>query len=93
MTEKLETARTFDERAEVAAQELHRCPGLSHIPLETIRQAAVLFARRLMLADVYKPNGKYNGPLTLIKCTEKMIRNLGEYYELDKVRSEFLNAC
>lgn len=70
---------------EVAAQELHRCPDLAAIPLETLRAAAISFAHRLMVADTYKPAGKYNGPLTLIKCTEKMIRNLGEYYELDKV--------
>ncbi|XP_055354920.1 fatty acid synthase-like [Paramacrobiotus metropolitanus] len=85
LTEKLQAARSFEERVDVTAQELQRCPQLSHIPLETLRTAAVQFAERLMVADVYKPTGKYNGPLTLVKCSEKMIRNLGEYYELDKV--------
>lgn len=83
-------ATGFEAKTKVAIEELHRCPQLRHIAAADFSEAANLFAQRLIAADTYKPACKYTGKVTLIKCSEKMIRNLGEVYELDKVRQEAL---
>ncbi|OQV25865.1 Fatty acid synthase [Hypsibius exemplaris] len=87
LTDMLTAASNFDERVQVAVKELQRCDALQHLSDEVLRAAIVSFSQRLKIADVYKPDRKYSGPITLIKCSEKMMRNLGEYYELDKVSS------
>ena len=70
-------------------QELLRCADLQGLGADALRQATLAFAQRLRIADVYKPATQFDGPVTLIKCSEKMMRNLGEFYELDKVKLIF----
>ncbi|GAU91939.1 hypothetical protein RvY_04096 [Ramazzottius varieornatus] len=92
LQEKLAAATGFEAKTKVAIEELHRCPQLRHIQGADFSEAANLFAQRLIAADTYKPARKYTGKVTLIKCSEKMIRNLGEVYELDKVCTTKLNV-
>lgn len=72
-------------------EEFKTCPELSDIKEDDIRTAASAFVRRLICADAYKPGKQYVGPVTLIKCTEKMIRSLGDMYELEKVSFSMQN--
>jgi len=85
LTDMLSAAGTLQERVKVAVEELHRCQGLQGVGKESLQKAITAFAQRLKIADAYKPETKYSGRTTLIKCSEKMMRNLGEFYELDKV--------
>lgn len=73
--------KTWDERLKAATQILS---GATPYPAEQLSAAASSFYYKLVAADKYKPTGKFNGPVTLIKASDNYVQ-LGEDYGLSNV--------
>lgn len=72
---------TWEERLKRAVQNLS---GATPYKPEEIASAATSFYGKLTAADKYKPSGKFNGNITLVKAIDNYVQ-MGEDYGLSEV--------
>lgn len=79
---------SWEERLNRAIQILS---GVTPYKSDEIATAATSFYGKLTAADKYKPTGKFNGSVTLIKAMDNYVQ-MGEDYGLSKVTLFFTSA-
>lgn len=73
---------TWEERLNRAVETLK---GATPYAPEEIAAAATSFYGKLTAADKYKPSGKFNGSVTLVKAIDNYVQ-MGEDYGLSEVK-------
>lgn len=76
---------SWEERLNKAIQILS---GATPYKPEEIASAATSFYGKLTAADKYKPTGKFNGTVTLVKAIDNYVQ-MGEDYGLSEVSNSF----
>nr|CAI5827465.1 unnamed protein product [Callosobruchus analis] len=77
---ELTSLKTWDERLKMTVDMLTGTP----FKPEQIATAATSFYGKLSAADKYKPSGKFNGHVTLVKASDNYVQ-MGEDYGLSEV--------
>ncbi|XP_015587765.1 fatty acid synthase [Cephus cinctus] len=76
----LEAAKTDEEALNKVVELIGDVP----FEAEDLKTAAFLFYKKLQAANLYRPGGKYNGPITLIKAKDNFV-SLNDDYGLSEI--------
>ncbi|CAL8122739.1 unnamed protein product [Orchesella dallaii] len=78
---------TLEDRVRRTAELVHK--AVPQLPLQVIEEAAMSFYKKLLIADKYVPETKYQGRAVLIKAMKnRFSETLGEDYSLSQVCSK-----
>lgn len=86
VVQELSSLKSLNERV---ARTVEIMQNIIPFPPEQVGAAALSFFLKLKAADMYKPQNKFTGPVTLVKAKDNFVE-IDEDYGLSKVRGSLL---